>query len=97
MPGLTPDDEWMYVSVHAPRQVVNAVLAMLQREHGFQDISPIDWCVLERAQDFSHVTYSPADVPGNQYVIDWRRGEERGDVIVCLPRPRHPPEAERDS
>lgn len=83
MPDMT-DGEWMHLTVHAPTQVINAVLALLQREHDFRDISPIDWCTMERPQDFAHIDYAPAGPGVNQYKIDWRKGEGRGDVVVDL-------------
>lgn len=80
------DDDWMSLTVHAPREVINAMLALLEREHDFQDISPIDWCTMERPQDYAHVSYAPAPVGHNQYSIDWRRGEHLGDVVVEIDR-----------
>jgi hypothetical protein len=72
---------WMSLTLHAPNAVVEGVLELL-KNYGFRDISPIDWCVMEREQDFAHVDYAPAEVGVNQYAVDWRRGEGRGDVPV---------------
>jgi hypothetical protein len=75
----------MQVTVVAPSAVGDAVREFLQREFGFVDIAPIDWCVLERREDFAQVTYAPCEpVTDNAYVVDWREGQGRGDVPVRL-------------
>lgn len=67
------DQQWMQVTVCAPTQVVEAVLRLLREQHGYQDIAPIDWCEMERRQDYSTVTYAPIEpVTTNRYVVDWR-------------------------
>jgi hypothetical protein len=78
-----PPEDWMQVTVVAPAGVASALLAFLQVEHDFVDIAPIDWCVLERRQDYARVDYAPCPpTTTNAYVVDWRRGESRGDVVV---------------
>jgi len=84
LPELSTGSEWMHLSVHAPSGVVQAVMAMLRQRYGFRDITGIDWCVLEREQDFAHVDYAPADEATNLYAIDWRAGADRGDVTIRL-------------
>jgi hypothetical protein len=79
--GASPGD-WMSLHVLAPAEVISAVLRLLSGRYGFRDIAPIDWCEMEREQDFAYASYSPADEPGNRYRIDWRKGETRGDIIV---------------
>jgi hypothetical protein len=75
-------DEWMFMSLQAPAVVVEAVMQMLKTEHGFRGIVPIDWCVMEREPDYAHLDYAPCEVGANRYVVDWRKGEGRGDVVV---------------
>jgi hypothetical protein len=87
MSGEVTGGEWMHVRVHAPAEVVEAVLSMLQERFGFRSIDPIDWCVLEREQDYAQVDFAPADVAVNPYTIDWRKGEDRGDIVVPVPLP----------
>lgn len=82
-PALPADDDtWMHLSLNAPHEVVRTVLELLQQQHGFVELTEIDWCALERQEDFAHVDYGPAPEAGNQYRIDWRRGETRGDIVV---------------
>lgn len=69
------DRGWMSLTLHAPNEVVEGILELL-KSYGFRDISPIDWCTMEREQDFAHVDYAPAFEGVNQYVVDWRKGEE---------------------
>lgn len=77
--GDEPD--WMQVTVVAPREVGLAVREFLTREFGFQDIAPIDWCVLERREDYARVDYGPASpITTNAYAEDWRRGGSVGSL-----------------
>jgi len=85
--GELTGDDWMQVIVQAPAEVVDAVLGLLRERFGFRDIAPIDWCVLEREADYAHVDFAPAPPATNMYVIDWRRGEGRGNIIVPDPLP----------
>lgn len=80
-------DDWMHLSVHGPRELIADILVMLTKRHGFRDIAPIDWCALEREQDYAHVDYAPAEEPANRYVIDWRRGETCGDITFEVEDP----------
>lgn len=65
--------DWMHLSLDAPTEVVEAVLALLEGVHGYRDIGPLDWCVLERRQDLSRVTYAPrSPITTNRYADDWR-------------------------
>lgn len=82
-----PVQHWLQVTVQAPPEVGRAVLALLQERFGFRDIAPIDWCALERYEDFSHASYAPCEpVTENPYVVDWRQGEGVGDVVVNITR-----------
>ncbi len=78
------DDDWMQLTVQAPAGVIGALMAYLEAEHDFAHIPDgIDWCVLEREQDLAHVSYAPCEpITVNPYVVDWRKGERRGDVRV---------------
>lgn len=81
--------DWMQVRVVAPPEVVAGVLDFLQERFGYQHIpSDIDWCVYEREEDFSQATYGPSEaITKNAYVVDWRKGEGRGDVPVAISDP----------
>lgn len=83
----TAGPEWMYLTVHAPREVVDAVLEMLENQHDFRSIHPLDWCAHERPQDFARVDWSPAEPAVNQLAVDWRKSEGRDDVRVALSDP----------
>lgn len=62
--------DWMNVTVQAPPEVGAAVLDFLKDRFGFLEI---DWCVLERRQDFSRVDYDPMPPrTKSDYTIDWR-------------------------
>lgn len=66
-------EDWMQVTLLAPADVGCAVREFLREKFGFVDIAPIDWCVLERRQDFSRVTYAPvAPLTRNLYSANWR-------------------------
>lgn len=80
------DDDWMQLTVQAPAGVITALMAFLEAEHGFAHIpGGIDWCVLEREQDLAHVDFAPCPpITVNPYVVDWRKGEGRGDVVVPI-------------
>lgn len=67
MPGESPPD-WMHLMLQAPEPVVIAVMEFLEG-HGYREI---DFCVLERPEDYSQVHFGPAEVLTNQYPIDWR-------------------------
>jgi hypothetical protein len=80
-------DEWMSIHLQAPAPVIEAVKDLLTREHGFREIHPIDWCVLEREQDYAHADWDPSPPGVNRYKVDWRKGEGRGDVVVRVEEP----------
>lgn len=81
--------DWQQVHVVAPPEVAAEVLRFLEQRFGYRHIDPIDWCVWEREQDFSQVTTAPCPpLTENRYVVDWRKGESRGDVPVII-QPRN--------
>lgn len=84
MPEL--NDDWMQVQVQAPPEVGKAVLDFLEQRFGYRHVPDgIDWCVWERPEDFSQATYAPCEpITTNAYVVDWRKGEGRGDVPVRI-------------
>lgn len=86
-----PAADWSHVTVVAPPEVGRAVISFLEREFGYRHIpGGIDWSVWEREQDFSYADIAPCEpVDRNRYVVDWRKGETRGDVPVIIePRGR---------
>lgn len=86
------NEDWMQLSVQAPAGVISSLMAYLRAEHDFVDLAslpdPVDWCVLEREQDLSHADYAPCEpITVNPYVVDWRKGQGRGDApVVITPR-----------
>jgi hypothetical protein len=90
VPGVSDDPgDWMQVSVAAPPEVGESVLKFLEREFGYRHVpNGIDWCVWEREEDFSQVTTAPCEpITKNAYVVDWRKGQGRGDVPVIIELP----------
>ena len=82
---MGPEPDWMQLTVVAPLEVCHAVREFLELRFGFRDIAPIDWCVLQRREDYAQVDYAPCEpITTNRYVVDWRKGEGRGDVPVRL-------------
>lgn len=69
-PAGEPAEDWMQVSVVAPPEAGDAVLRMLKDRFGYR---AIDWCELERKEDYSTVTFAPVEpVTENRYTVDWR-------------------------
>ncbi len=66
-------EDWMHVSVTAPPEVGAAVVEFLKTRFGFRDV---DWCVLERREDYSRVDFDPAPPrtrADSEYTVDWRK------------------------
>lgn len=82
-------EDWLQVVIEAPPEVGLAVIQFLEREFGYAHIpGGLDWCVWERREDFSQVNYAPCEpITRNRYVVDWRKGETRGDVVVEIEKP----------
>lgn len=80
---------WEHATIVAPADVVVAVVRFLGEQFGYQHVpNGIDWSVWEREEDFSYIDAAPCEpITSNRYVVDWRKGEGRGDVPVTIELP----------